>query len=219
MDKRNEFIQSNLGLVHACARRFKGRGIDYDDLYQVGCLGLLKAYDNFDKNKGFQFSTYAVPVILGEIKRLFRNEGTIKVGRSLKELSLRANRECDKFCAENGRSPTVNELSKLLNTTPNKTVEALEAGRIPLSLSLADRDDEESAQLDIPVDGSYERLSDLIALKQVILELTPKDRSLIIMRFFDNKTQGEIAKILNMTQVQVSRRQKKILEKLKIKLE
>lgn len=219
MGKREEFISENLGLVHACVKRFKGRGIDYDDLYQSGCIGLVKAFDNFDESRGFKFSTYAVPVILGEIKRLFRDDGSMKVGRSLKELSLKANRECSKFCAEKGRSPTVSELSEILNTTTTKTVEALEAGRTPLSLSVKDRDEDNSVELDVPVDGEYEKLSDLIALKQLILALDAKDRSLIIMRFFENKTQSNVARALNMTQVQVSRREKKILSKLKVKLE
>lgn len=219
MDKREEFINKNLGLVHACVKRFKGRGLDYDDLYQAGCLGLVKAFDNFDESRGFKFSTYAVPVILGEIKRLFRDEGTVKIGRSLKELSLKASRECNEFCTKNGRSPTISELSKILNVPSSKTIEALEAGKIPLSLSVKEGDDEESTQLDIPIDGEYDKLSDLIALKQVLHELEINDRSLIFMRFFQNKTQSKVAEILNMTQVQVSRREKKILSRLKVKLE
>ena len=104
-------VEQNLGLVHTCAKRFKGRGIEYDDLFQAGCVGLVKAADNFDVGRGFRFSTYAVPVILGEIKRLFRDGGAVKLSRGLKELSLRVSREAEAFQHRTGREPTVSELA------------------------------------------------------------------------------------------------------------
>ena len=107
--ERNEFIENNLGLVHSCAIRFKGKGIEYDDLYSAGCVGLIKAVDNFDTERGLCFSTYAVPVILGEIRRLFRDGGTVKVSRSLKELSMKINRVSKEFQDKNGFEPTVNQ--------------------------------------------------------------------------------------------------------------
>ena len=108
---REEFIQNNLGLVHACAGRFRGRGIEYDDLYSAGCMGLVKAYDGFDEGRGVQFSTYAVPVILGEIKKLFRDGGTVKVSRSLKELGLKVNTLRETIIKNTGAEPTVGQLA------------------------------------------------------------------------------------------------------------
>ncbi|MDP4120701.1 MAG: sigma-70 family RNA polymerase sigma factor [Bacillota bacterium] len=218
MSNRDEFINDNLGLVHACCKRFTGRGIEYDDLYGAGCLGLVKAYDNFDKSRGLMFSTYAVPVILGEIRRLFRDGGAVKVSRNLKELSLKTNRANSAFIAEHGREPTISELSEILGVSPSDVSEALCAGQLPLSLTASDDENENGAQLDIPVDAPEEKLSELLSLKQVVGELPPNDRSLIVLRFFKSHTQMETAKELGMTQVQVSRREKKILLELREKL-
>ena len=208
MDNREQAIESNMGLVHACAKRFRGRGIEYDDLVQAGCLGLVKAVDHFDEGRGLQFSTYAVPVILGEMRRLFRDGGAIKVGRALKELSLKAARACNEFSLREGRQPTISELAE-----PSQ---ALGASQQPLSLSA----DEENGggQIDVPTEAPEEKISELIALKQVVGELDPRDRSLIVMRFFKSRTQTQTAEVLGMTQVQVSRREKKILQELKAKL-
>lgn len=205
-----------MGLVHACAKRFKGRGIEYDDLYQAGCLGLVKAVDAFDETRGVRFSTYAVPVILGEMRRLFRDGGTVKVGRTLKELSVRATRECSVFEAREGRPPTIGELAQALGVETAEAAQALGAAQQPLSLT-AEADDG-GGQLDIPVEAPEEKLSELLALKQVVGELPPKDRSLIVLRFFRSLTQVKTAEILGMTQVQVSRREKKILQELRAKL-
>ena len=132
---REQTIESNIGLVHACARRFKGKGIEYDDLFQAGCMGLVKATDAFDSQRGVRFSTYAVPVILGEIRRLFRDGGTVKVSRSLKELSLKAAREREHFTQKEGREPTISELSSLMEVPEETLVEALGASAPPLSLT------------------------------------------------------------------------------------
>ena len=120
---REEFIERNLGLVHACAGRFKGRGIEYEELYAAGCLGLVKACDGFDTGRGVCFSTYAVPVILGEIKKLFRDGGTVKVSRSLKELSLKINAERERCLKRTGQEPGVTELAETLGTTPEQIAE------------------------------------------------------------------------------------------------
>lgn len=217
MDTKEKLVSENLGLVHACAKRFKGRGIEYDDLYQSGCLALIKAIDGFDESKGFKFSTYAVPVILGEMKRLFRDGGTIKVGRSLKELSLKATKACDKFRVENAREPTISELAEVLGVETAKAAEAVSAGMVPLSLTVSD--DDSGSQIDIAVDSPDEKVSELLALKQIIGELEPKDRTIIILRFFKNYTQTKVAKLLGMTQVQVSRREKSILNGMRKKLQ
>ena len=216
MDNREQAIESNMGLVHACAKRFRGRGIEYDDLVQAGCLGLVKAVDHFDEGRWLQFSTYAVPVILGEMRRLFRDGGAIKVGRALKELSLKAARACNEFSLREGRQPTISELAEQLGVEPAEASQALGASQQPLSLSA----DEENGggQIDVPTEAPEEKISELIALKQVVGELNPRDRSLIVMRFFKSRTQTQTAEMLGMTQVQVYRREKKILQELKAKL-
>ena len=150
MSGREERICDNIGLVHACARRFMGRGIEYDDLFQSGCMGLVKAADGFDEERGLKFSTYAVPVILGEIRRLFRDGGTVKVSRSLKELSLRASRERDAFTAREGREPSVGELADLLGVEREQAVEALGASMPALSLTRAGEEDD-GEEIDLPV--------------------------------------------------------------------
>ena len=216
MDNRGQIISENIGLVHACAKKFKGRGIEYDDLFQAGCVGLVKAVDAFDKSRGVRLSTYAVPVILGEIKRLFRDGGAIKVGRSLKELSLKATRFVNDFTAQNAREPTINELAQALEVEPAMAAQALEVSRVPMSLT-ADGEDGQ-VEIDIPIEAPDERLSELIALKQTVNKLSDKDRSLIFLRFFKNQTQTQTAKILGMTQVQVSRRERVILNSLKVQL-
>lgn len=216
MDNRDQRVSDNIGLVHACAKRFKSRGIEYDDLFQAGCLGLVKAVDNFEEERGLKFSTYAVPVILGEMRRLFRDGGSVKVGRSLKELSLRAGRTTAEFTAEHGRSPTIGELAELLGVETAQAAQAVNAGQQPLSLT-AD-DEEGGGQLDVPVDSPDEKIAELLSLKQVIGELDPRDRSIIIFRYFKSRTQTQTAEALGMTQVQVSRREKVILNGLRAKL-
>ncbi|MCI1955520.1 MAG: sigma-70 family RNA polymerase sigma factor [Oscillospiraceae bacterium] len=213
---REQAVRDNIGLVHACARHFKGRGIEYDDLFQAGCLGLVKAVGNYDESRGVRFSTYAVPVILGEIKRLFRDGGSVKVGRSLKELSMRAVRESAAFSAREGRSPTVGELAALLGVEPAEAAEALGAAQVPLSLTADDENG--GCQLDVGVEPEDDRIAEILSLKQVVTELEPKDRKIIVFRYFQSRTQSETADALGMTQVQVSRREKKILKELRVKL-
>ncbi len=210
MDTANAaFIEQNLGLVHLCANRFRGKGIEYEDMYSAGCIGLLKAAKAFDESRGVRFSTYAVPVILGEIKRLFRDGGTIKVSRSLKELSLKTVRLREKIIKETGREPTVSELAENLSTTPEMISEALCVSTPPVSLTAVY--DENRSEVDIPVPSPDEEIGDSISLSQVMSELPSEDRKLIYMRYFENKTQSDTAKTLGMTQVQVSRKEKKLL--------
>lgn len=201
--------EENLGLVHLCANKFRGRGIEYDDLYSAGCIGLLKAADAFDSERGVKFSTYAVPVILGEIKRLFRDGGTVKVSRSLKELSLKAVKKRDELSKELGREPTVSELGKSLNTDECTIAEALAVSLPPVSLT--DNSDEGGGQIDVAVESPDIEISDSIAVHQVLESMETNDRRLIICRYYKNMTQSATAKLLGMTQVQVSRREKKLL--------
>lgn len=201
--------EENLGLVHLCANKFRGRGIEYDDLYSAGCIGLLKAADAFDSERGVKFSTYAVPVILGEIKRLFRDGGTVKVSRSLKELSLKAVKKRDELSKELGREPTVSELGKSLDTDEYTIAEALAVSLPPVSLT--DNSDEGGGQIDVAVESPDIEIGDSIAVHQVLESMETNDRRLIIYRYYKNMTQSATAKLLGMTQVQVSRREKKLL--------
>lgn len=201
--------EENLGLVHLCANKFRGRGIEYDDLYSAGCIGLLKAADAFDSKRGVKFSTYAVPVILGEIKRLFRDGGTVKVSRSLKELSLKAAKKRDELSKELGREPTVSELGKSLDTDECTIAEALAVSLPPVSLT--DNSDEGGGQIDVAVESPDIEIGDSIAVHQVLESMETNDRRLIICRYYKNMTQSATAKLLGMTQVQVSRREKKLL--------
>ncbi len=214
---REEFIQENLGLVHLCASRFRGRGIEYDDLYSAGCLGLVKAYDGFDVGRQVCFSTYAVPVILGEIRKLFRDGGTVKVSRGLKELSLKITAARESFLKQNGREATVAELAQRLHVTEEQVVLAINAALPTLSLT-PDPEDENGRGFDVPVPSHEEELSEHLALQEVLQELPAQDRALIRLRFFGGKTQSETARLLHTTQVQVSRRERKILLTLRGRL-
>jgi len=216
--ERERTVCDNMGLVHACARRFIGRGVEYEDLVQAGCVGLVKAVDGFEEERGLRLSTYAVPVILGEIRRLFRDGGAVKVGRTLKELSVRAVREHDRFVAENGREPQINELAQRLGVECAQAAQALGASLPPLSLTRWEGDGDDGDQIDLPVPPPEEQITDRLALRQVLAELDERDRCLIEWRYLRRRTQQVTAEALGMTQVQVSRRERVILKELRRKL-
>ncbi len=205
---KQPLAEENLGLVHLCANRFRGRGIEYDDLYSAGCLGLLKAVKAFDPERGVKFSTYAVPVILGEIKRLFRDGGSIRVSRSLRELGMRLQRVCADFVQREGREPALSELAELTGEDVSDIAEALCAAQPLISLTSPDEDE---GQLDVPVEAPDEAITDLLALRQIMARLPDEDRALLELRYFRGLTQSKTAKLLGITQVQVSRREKKLL--------
>ena len=206
--RRSAFIEQNLGLVHACAGRFRGRGIEYDDLYGAGCMGLVKATDGF--------STYAVPVILGEIKKLFREGGTVKVSRSLKELGLRVNAAREHHRKLCGTEPTLSQLAEELGESVENITLAIQAAQP--ALSLTPEGENNDRQIDIPVESPEEELADKIGLAEVLESLPEEDRLLIRLRFYANRTQSETAKVLHTTQVQISRRERKILRKMRERL-
>lgn len=213
--KRNELVEKNLGLVHSCANRFRGRGVEYDDLFQAGCVGLIKAAGNFDAARGFSFSTYAVPVILGEIKRIFRDGGPVKVGRTIKEKSRNAVKIQEKLSLELGREPTVGEIAKKMNAEAEEVAMLLNASMPVVSLTMGE--DGEN-QLDIPVDSPENEIGDFIALRQVLQTLDEHDKKMIELRYYSGLTQSKTALQLGMTQVQVSRREKAVLEIIRKKL-
>lgn len=208
MKSRNKIVEENLGLVHSCCKRFKCKGIEYEDLYMAGCVGLIKAVDKFDDTLGYKLSTYAVPVILGEIKRLFREGGTVKVSRSLKELYLKIN-----TLTEKENNLTISEIAEKLDTTEEKVNDALNAGRLPISLTT-----EENTEIDLTVNSCEEECTEKISLKNALEDLCDEDNKLIELRYFKHMTQKETGKTLNMTQVQVSRKEKRILHNIRSKM-
>ena len=212
--KNDSFVEDNLGLVHLCANRFRGRGIEYDDLYGAGCVGLVKAASAFDTERGVKFSTYAVPVILGEIKRLFRDGGMIKVSRSVRELGMKLTRTREQFTLLHGREPTVSELAELTSSDPEDVAEALAVNIPPVSLTSSSEDDE-GAQIDVSVPAPDSELVDILSLRQAMSALDEEDRKLLYCRYFKDMTQTKTAEALGMTQVQVSRREKKLLMTLR----
>ena len=214
MRERNEdreaLIGENYGLVHSCANKFRGRGVEYEDLFQAGCVGLIKAADNFDKERGFAFSTYAVPVILGEIRRIFRDGGAVKVGRSLKERSRQAMKIREEMALELQREPTVGELAQRLGIDVAAASELINVSLPTVSHTACDEEGKEN-QLDIPTDAPEAEITEKMALRTVVESLEEKDRQLIELRYFKGMTQVSTAKELGMSQVQVSRREKVIL--------
>lgn len=211
-------INENLGLVHACANKLRGRGVDYDDLFQAGCVGLIKAADNFDDERGFAFSTYAVPVILGEIRRIFRDGGAVKIGRSLKEKSRHAMKIRDELSVALGREPTVSEFAEKLGTDVATATELITVSMPTVSLTVSE-EGKSGAEFDIPTRPPEEEISERLSLKKVLDDLDERDRRLIELRYFKGLTQVKTARELGMSQVQVSRKEKVILLKLRSSLE
>lgn len=212
---REEFIENNLGLVHSCANRFRGKGIEYEEMYSAGCLGLIKAYDAFDMDRGVQFSTYAVPVILGEIKKLFRDGGMVKVTRSVKELSLKVNTARDILQKQLGQEPTLKEIADKLEVSVEDVAQAVSAATPPMSLTAAYEEEDGQSEFDIPIESEEENLANMMGLKYAISDLDSDEKKIIYLRFFQNKTQAATADLLGKTQVQISRKERKIIEKMR----
>ncbi len=211
----DKFIEENMGLVHLCAKRFINRGTEYEDLIQIGSVGLLKAAANFDVDRGLKFSTYAVPVIMGEIKGYFRNDGIIKISRKIKELSIKINAVINKFTVKNGVVPSVSQIAVELNVSEDEVAQAMSICVTALSLTVGE--DGEN-QIDIPIDSAEEEITDKLSLRKILKDLSDEDRELIELRYFKSKTQTEVAKAVGCSQVQISRREKKILLFLREKM-
>lgn len=215
--QRDAFIEENLKLVHSVCKRFVGRGIEYDDLYQAGCIGLIKAADGFDLGRGLMFSTYAVPVIMGEVRRLFRDGGSVKVSRGIKELGLKIKRQTQILSNDLNREPTVCEIAKSLGVTVEEVTEALCATQ--QTISLTNCTDEGISETDLPIVSFEEELTGKMTLDNAISQLGPVEQEIVKCRYYRYMTQQNTARLLNMSQVQISRAEKKILQKLKNALE
>lgn len=216
MTSREKMVENNLGLVHACAGKFKNRGVDYEDLFQAGCVGLIKAVDGFDESLGYVFSTYAVPAILGEIKRIFRDGGAVKVSRSMKERSREIWQQKEALCEQKGREPTISELADFVGLSVTETAQLVMVFQPVISLTA--REDETGKEFDIAVESEQEQIAEKICLGQCIAQLSESDRKIINLRYYKSQTQAVVAQKLGMTQVQVSRREKKILKEMREKM-
>lgn len=209
-------VEENIGLVRSCIKRFSYSPYDSEDLFQIGCIGLLKAAKKFDLSYGVCFSTYAVPMIIGEIKRFLRDDGPIKVSRATKELAIKARAVSEMLTAQNGYAPTVGAVASMMGKSSEEIAFALEA-IAPLESIYKDENDEGLSVLERIGDetNSENEIVDKIALREIIGSLEARERQIIIYRYFKNKTQSEIADMLKISQVQVSRLEKKILEKMR----
>lgn len=219
---RTQLVEENVGLIWCVVKRFYGRGTDPEDLFQIGSIGLLKAIDKFDLSYDVKFSTYAVPMISGEIKRFLRDDGMIKVSRSLKELAYKAYVLKEQMQEQLNREPTIEELAEKLQVEKEELAMALESGGEVESLHkpIYQKDGNEIQLMDRleEKEGQEEKILNHMLLKQLLEQLKKEERQLIYMRYFANKTQSEIGKTMGISQVQVSRLEKKILGYLREKI-
>lgn len=214
---RDIIIEKNMRLVWSVVQRFINRGYDPDDLFQIGSIGLMKSVDKFDLSYDVKFSTYAVPMIIGEIQRFIRDDGTVKVSRSLKELGNKIRKCKDELSKRFGRAPTVMEIAEELEITPEEVVHAQEASRAPSSIheTVYENDGDPITLLDQISDESEGGWFDKIALKEAINVLDEREQLIVYLRYYKDQTQSEVAERLGISQVQVSRLEKKILKQIK----
>ena len=220
---RDEVVEKNIGLVHSVVKRFLGRGYEAEDLFQIGSIGLIKAVLKFDPTFDVKFSTYAVPMIMGEIKRFIRDDGVVKVSRSIKELGIKALALRESIIKTSNKEPSVKELSKILGRSPEEVAMALDAGIHPESLNAPLGDGEDGTKTIADRIESKEdcegKVINRILISSLLDMFDERERKIIILRYFKQKTQGEIATMLGISQVQVSRIEKKVLGIMKKKLE
>ena len=214
-------VVENSPLIKSVIKRFTNKGIEYDDLFQLGSIGFLKAINNFDHSFNVKFSTYCVPMIIGEIKRFLRDDGSIKVSRAIKGQNILINRFVDSFLRENGRKPTTQEIAKYFKMEECDVVFTMDSAKMPISIYTPMSEEGSKSQLLIDKfveDNQTDEFFDSVSLKKSLQELELRDKQIVLLRFFKDKTQSEIAKELGISQVQVSRLENKILEKLREKL-
>jgi len=210
-DARDKLVQANIRLVWSVVQRFLNRGYEPEDLFQIGCIGLLKSVDKFDLSYDVKFSTYAVPMIIGEIQRFLRDDGTLKVSRSLKELANKVRKTKDELSKGLGRQPTIGEVAERLGISPEEVVFAQEANKPPASIheTVFENDGDPITLMDQIADESGERWFDRLALSEAIGTLSERERLIVYLRYYRDQTQSEVASRLGISQVQVSRRLKK----------
>ncbi len=216
---KEELVKNNVPLIKSIINRFKGKGVEYDDLYQIGCIGFLKAISNFDESFNVKFSTYSVPMIIGEVKRYMRDNGAIKVSRSIKILANKINKYIDAYSLANSIAPTIEHIAEKFSVTPDEVTIALDSAKLPLSLYDKFDDDDDAPELmdKLSYGDTEEKLVDKIHLLNIISSLTEREKKILVLRYFRDKTQGEIAKNLGVSQVQISRLETKIIDKIRVK--
>lgn len=217
----NTLVEGNFPLIKAIVKGYLNKGVEYDDLYQIGCVGFLKAIKNFNPSFDVKFSTYAVPMISGEIKRFLRDDGSIKVSRSIKTLAIKLKAYLEKLKKENAETPSIEELAKTFEVEKEDVVIALDSCQQTISLhAKVDEDDPNSQNVidRLAVFDKNDEMLDKFILKTEIMNLPEKERKIILLRYYRGKTQGEVAALLDVSQVQVSRIESKIIEQLRKKL-
>ena len=218
-EARNEFIRGNLRLVLSVIQRFYGRGENPDDLFQIGCIGLIKSIDNFDLSQGVQFSTYAVPMIIGEIRRYLRDNNSIRVSRSVRDLAYKTIQFKEKYNKEKGKEPTIEEIAKELSVEKEEIAFALDAIQTPVSLQEPIYNDgaESIYIMDQVKDSknSDENWAENMTIEEALKRLNEKEKKIIIKKYFDGRTQMEVADEIGISQAQVSRLEKNALENIK----
>ncbi|MDA3128623.1 RNA polymerase sporulation sigma factor SigF [Aliibacillus thermotolerans] len=219
-EARDEIVKRNTRLVWSVVQRFMNRGYEADDLFQIGVIGLIKSIDKFDLSYDVKFSTYAVPMIIGEIQRFIRDDGTVKVSRSLKELNNKIRKRKEEKMKELGRSPTIEEIAKDMGLPVEEIVFAEEAAKSLSSLheTVYENDGDPITLMDQIADKNESEWFEGIAMKEIINQLEEREKLIVYLRYYKDQTQSEVAKRLDISQVQVSRLEKKILHKLKSQL-
>lgn len=220
LNAKNTLVEANSPLIKSVIKIYKNKGVEYDDLFQLGSLGFVKAINNFDESFGVKFSTYAVPMIVGEVKRFLRDDGSIKVSRALKTLNLQINKYIEEYRQKNNNEPTISQLAKHFCVDEQEIVYAMDSRKALLSLDDKQDDTNPNSRtiLESIEDVDHtENMIDNLVLKDLIAELSDRDKKLLALRYFQDKTQSEIADILNVSQVQVSRLENKIIDKLRSK--
>ena len=212
-------FENNTPLIKSIIRRFKNKGVEYDDLYQIACIGFLKAINNFDENFGVKFSTYTVPMVIGEIKRYMRDNGAIKVSRTLKILANKINHYIEEYQSYNNISPSIENIAEKFGIEEDEVVIAMDSTKMPLSIYDKFDDEEEGLELidKIPCQDTEEKTLNSIRLSTIIEGLNEREQKVIILRYFRDKTQSEVAENLGVSQVQVSRLESKIIDKMRLK--
>lgn len=218
---KERLIQGNFPLIKSIIKNYQNKGVDYEDLYQIGCVGFLKAINNFNESFDVKFSTYAVPMIAGEIKRFLRDDGSIKVSRALKALWLKIRAYLDELRKNSNSIPTIEDLAKKFEVDPADVIVAMDASQSLVSLNAQIDENSNNSQIvldKIVAEEKTEQIIDKILLKDAIVKLPERERKILLLRYYRGKTQSEVASLLGVSQVQISRLESKIIEKLKNKL-
>ncbi len=218
---KERLLEHNVSLLKSILKRYLKKGVEYDDLFQLACMGFLKAIAGFDESYGVRFSTYAVPMIAGEIKRFLRDDGSVKVSRALKQSAREINRYIESFSAENARQPTVKEIAAAFSMEEGEVVFTLGSSRMPISLyEQSDYKDEKSTELldRLPVQDDQDEMIERMLLKSAIEKLPERERKIIYLRYFRDMTQSEVAREIGVSQVQISRIESKIMREFKEEL-